>query len=167
MLCCCWFVWANHLLGALGLQIRSFFFFISLRHHWHPPLFLCSALDSFMGWADKAIWKHVTGLVGATLHKCEDWRSGATLEPAPTTERARTPRATRPLLQTFEKQKNLLHIELDRETNNYDHNGGFVLTRARWLSLLLCKICVGWMMRFWLGLTRGDKGRFCALGNIM
>lgn len=42
-----------------------------------PPLsssalFQRTALDSFMGWADKAITKHVTRLVGATLHKCED-----------------------------------------------------------------------------------------------
>lgn len=33
--------------------------------------------DGFMGWADKAIWKHVTGLIGATLHKCEDREKNA------------------------------------------------------------------------------------------
>lgn len=60
-----------------------------------------------MGWADKAIWRHVTGLVGATLHKCEDTEKQTveTLEPAAAaagaaaatcihTEQERTPRDT-------------------------------------------------------------------------
>lgn len=91
--------------GGGGIQIRSFFFFFFKPL---PPLssllFLCSALDSFMGWADKAIWKHVTGLVGATLHKCEDSerRSGEPLEQQqqqqPVSKLERTPR---PLLLTF------------------------------------------------------------------
>ena len=68
-----------------GIQIRSFFFFLyKPPPPLSSPLFLCSALDSLMGWADKAIWKHVTGLVGATLHKYEDSerRSGEPLEPS-------------------------------------------------------------------------------------
>lgn len=39
----------------------------------------------------------------------------------------------------------MLHIEFEKETNNYDDAGGFTLTHARWLSLLLYKICVGWL----------------------
>lgn len=83
--------------------------------------------DGFMGWADKAIWKHVTGLIGATLHKCEDTEKNA----GETLKEQQQPVAhpqSRSALQTRQetsadnfgkkqttitrkKQKRLLHIE--------------------------------------------------------
>lgn len=90
-------VWAHHLSKwALGIQIRSLFYEPPHHQWWRLLLFLCSVLGSFTGRADKAVWKHVMGLVGAALHRCEDHRSEETLEPAAaTTERSHTPRPTR------------------------------------------------------------------------
>lgn len=42
----------------------------------------------------------------------------------------------------------MLHVEFDKETHYDNNNGDFILTHAHWLFLLLCKISVGWMMRF-------------------
>lgn len=43
----------------------SFWFFPPHKNPLSSALFLCTALDSFMGWADNAVWKHVTGLCGS------------------------------------------------------------------------------------------------------
>lgn len=127
-----------------GIQIRSFFFFLyKPPPPLSSPLFLCSALDSLMGWADKAIWKHVTGLVGATLHKYEDSerRSGEPLEPSAAAAAATCIQAGAHSKTTstaiLEKEKKLmLHVELGekkkkKKAYHYDSGCGFFLTRTR------------------------------------
>lgn len=105
-----------------------------------------------MGWADEAIWRHVTGLVGATLHKCEDWEQTIGEPPAAAAATAacvqnagahsKSDGITPPdIYKTYVKAAS------EKETTSHDSNCGFFLTHEGWLSLLLCKICVGWMMR--------------------
>lgn len=83
-----------------------------------------------MGWADRAISKHVTQLVRATLHKCEQRRgkrARETPEPAAATcvqKAAAHPESDQTLLQTSEKLTNL-DIESEKETNKYDNNTDF------------------------------------------
>ena len=149
-----------------GIQIRSFFFFLyKPPPPLSSPLFLCSALDSLMGWADKAIWKHVTGLVGATLHKYEasERRSGEPLEPSAAAAAAATciqagAHSKTTSTAILEKEKKLmLHVELGEKKKKKKESLSlwfrlWFLSNTYTLGCLCFYVrSVCWMMRFWLG----------------
>ena len=106
-----------------------------------------------MGWADKAVWKHVTGLVGATLHKRAETEKkiGQTLEQQqqPVSQswsalQERQDASTDISSKTYVTRR----IRQKKTTRNDNNNDDFILVHAHWLFFLSRKISLVWMMRF-------------------